>query len=104
MNKEMTVDNLKAKLSINAIKLIDVREEWEFDYCKIETSQNIPMNTVPLKLSEFNQNIEYAIICHSGVRSAQVVKYLNNNGISAFNVIGGIDLWSIKIDNRIKRY
>ena len=104
MNKDMTVDNLKVKLKTKSITVIDVREEWEFDYCKIETSKNIPMNIIPLKLAEFKKNIEYAIICHSGVRSAQVVKYLNNNGINAYNVIGGIDLWSIKIDNKIKRY
>ncbi|MBI89305.1 MAG: hypothetical protein CMG60_04385 [Candidatus Marinimicrobia bacterium] len=104
MNQEITVDILKVKLKTKSITLIDVREEWEFDYCNIKTSKNIPMNSVPLKLSEFNQNMEYAIICHSGVRSAQVVKYLKNNGISAYNVIGGIDQWSVKIDNKIKRY
>ncbi|WP_407578016.1 rhodanese-like domain-containing protein, partial [Escherichia coli] len=40
-----------------------------------------------------NENDTYYIICKKGGRSAQVVKYLESQGIDAVNVEGGMDAW-----------
>lgn len=44
-------------------------------------------------------------ICHHGVRSAQVVAFLERQGFGAvYNLAGGIDAWSQQIDADVPRY
>jgi len=44
-------------------------------------------------------------ICHHGVRSAQVVAFLDRLGFdSAYNLAGGIDAWSQLVDPGVPRY
>ncbi len=57
--------------------LLDVREPWEFQTCRIDGSFNIPMNTIPGKLSELDAAQPIVCICHHGVRSKQVAFFWN---------------------------
>lgn len=44
-------------------------------------------------------------ICHHGVRSAQVVAFLEHAGYgSVYNLAGGIDAWSARVDPAVPRY
>ena len=104
MKKEITVNLLKDKMKQGKVVLIDVREKHEHEYCKIKGCLHIPMNEIPQKISELNQKNKYAIVCHSGVRSEMVTKYLIKNNFDAVNVVGGIDKWSQDIDPTVKRY
>ena len=46
-----------------------------------------------------------AVMCHSGVRSAAVARYLVANGFEPVaNIAGGIDAWSLEVDDAIARY
>jgi rhodanese-related sulfurtransferase len=45
------------------------------------------------------------ILCHAGVRSAHVTRYLHENGFrNAANVAGGISAWSEYVDPSIPQY
>ncbi|TWO79687.1 rhodanese-like domain-containing protein [Denitratisoma oestradiolicum] len=52
--------------------LLDVREPWEFDLCRIDGSQPMPMATVPNRLDELDLEADIVVICHHGARSFQV--------------------------------
>ena len=43
-------------------------------------------------------------MCHSGVRSARVCHYLSENGYNSKNLIGGINQWSVEIDQKVPQY
>ena len=44
-------------------------------------------------------------ICHHGVRSAQVVAFLQRHGhAQAYNLAGGVDAWSTQVDHAVPRY
>ena len=45
--KEIHCLDLKDQLENKAIKLIDVREDYEIDICQIQGSINLPMNSIP---------------------------------------------------------
>ena len=78
--------------------LIDVREKWELDICKIDGATNMPMSSIDPSLS-------YSIYCHHGMRSMQVANFLLSKGFqSLFNLRGGIDAWSREIDNSVEKY
>ena len=101
---EIEVFKLKEMLENNEVVLLDVREPYETEICKVIGSLFIPMNEIPQKVEQLDREKEYAVMCHSGVRSLYVVNFLNSQGIRALIVTGGIDMWSIYVDNKLKRY
>jgi|TARA_B100001559_G_C16018954_1_gene402588 rhodanese-related sulfurtransferase len=88
------------------LKIIDVREQWEYDKCHIENSTHIPMGKIPDSLELFNDSHDYVIVCHHGIRSRTVALYLEQKGIKAklYNLSGGIEQWSDDVDSSIDKY
>lgn len=88
--------------------LVDVREEMEWQICRIPGANLVPMNTVPARLVELQAQAAATpliIYCHHGVRSLNVVHWLRRNGVAnCQSMAGGIDLWSLEIDPHIPRY
>ena len=104
MFKQITVHELKSQLKNNEIKLLDVREDFEVNICSINNSIHIPMQEIGTRIYELSDKLEYAVICHSGVRSYHTCEFLYNNGFIVYNVIGGINEWASSVDNDMKRY
>jgi len=85
--------------------LLDVREPWEYDKCRIEGSQLIPMRQVPTALEELEPDQPTVVICHHGIRSRQVCFYLEQAGFSnVINLEGGVEAWAQDIDSDMPRY
>ncbi|WP_298830489.1 rhodanese-like domain-containing protein [uncultured Piscinibacter sp.] len=89
--------------------LLDVREPWELQRAVIQldgvTTLNLPMGQIPQRLDELDPAQPILCICHHGVRSAQVVAFLERAGFeSVYNIAGGIDAWSASIDPAVPRY
>jgi rhodanese-related sulfurtransferase len=89
--------------------LLDVREAWEFVRAAIRIdglrTLHIPMNEIPARLAQLDPAQAVVCICHHGVRSAQVVAFLERHGHSAaYNLAGGIDAWSEQVDPAVPRY
>ena len=104
MIKEILVKELKDRLDKKDLILIDVREEEEYAICNIEPSVHIQMNKIPSHLDKLDKDTEYAIICHSGVRSHNVCFYLQNHGFKVRNVVGGIHQWALEVDDTMETY
>ena len=62
------------------------------------------MQEVPKRLNELNKETNYAVLCHSGIRSYHVATYLDKEGFIVWNVDGGLDRGSLEVDTNIKRY
>jgi len=103
--------------STSAPVLLDVREAWEFALGAIQidgaNTLHIPMNEVPARLGELvaaRTNSDGAArpvvcICHHGMRSAQVVAFLERQGLGpVYNLAGGTDAWSTEVDPSVPRY
>ncbi|MFL3004890.1 MAG: rhodanese-like domain-containing protein [Candidatus Neomarinimicrobiota bacterium] len=101
---EIEVKKLKTTLDNNEMVLLDVREPYEVEICKIKGSLFIPMNEIPYNLNQLDKEKCYAVMCHSGVRSLHVTNYLIEQGYRALNVVGGIDMWALAVDNDMIRY
>lgn len=85
--------------------LVDVREPWEFAICRIEGSINVPMGQIPKAMEPWDRNQETVVICHHGVRSAQVGHFLEQAGFTnIINLMGGVDGWSHDVDPQMARY
>ena len=106
MSYTITVRELKARMDKgDKIFLLDVREPHEYSMAKIEGSVLIPLGQVPHSLKQLDPSAEIVAYCHKGMRSADAVGFLLQQGFSNVkNLIGGIDAWSIEIDQSVPRY
>jgi rhodanese-related sulfurtransferase len=87
------------------LQLLDIREDWEVAVCVIEGSRHMPMNQVPDRLPELPADAPLAVICHHGVRSRLLGRFLEQQGFSkVLNVAGGIEDWAREIDSSLSRY
>ncbi len=104
--KTITAAELKQALQDNQhYVLLDVRQPEEVAICQIENSQNIPMPDIPARKDELNPDDPFVVICHHGMRSAQIAMYLDQNGFSNItNLTGGIDAWATDVDEAMQRY
>jgi len=106
MAQQMTPQQLKARLDRHdPLIMIDVRDPWEVQICRLENTLHIPMEEVPFRLDELNPEDEYVVICHQGVRSAAISDWMERQGfLRVSNLEGGLDAWAQTIDARMRRY
>ena len=48
------------------VLLVDVREPWEFEICRIAGAKLIPMGTIPANLQALDTDDEVICYCHHG--------------------------------------
>lgn len=103
---EITTAELKKRLDAGEkILLIDVREPWEYEVCRIDGAKLIPMRTIPANLQSLDADGPVICYCHHGMRSLDVAVWLQKQGVeSARSLAGGIDKWSAEIDPKVPRY
>jgi rhodanese-related sulfurtransferase len=101
----MSASELAAHLQQATPLLLDVREPWEFDICHIAGSSNLPMGQIAQRMDELPQSAEIIVICHHGVRSRQVIGFLQGQiDASLINLDGGVDAWAREVDRDMPLY
>ena len=103
---EITAIELKNKIDIGESPIIvDVREEHEYQICKIPGSILIPLAQITERANELDTAQEIVLHCHSGFRSAKAMNMLKTIGFQKLkNLKGGIDAWSTDVDSTVPRY
>ena len=106
MVKEMTPVEFAARAeAAGAPLLLDVREDWELEIARVDGVLHIPMGDVPARLPEIDPEREIVVMCRSGGRSAQVARFLEQQGYArVWNLAGGILAWSDQLDSTISPY
>lgn len=108
MVKEISAGELAqwlADASAEQPLLLDVREDWEVQLCRIPGSLHIPMNLIPLRMSELPDDKPIVTVCHHGVRSFQVGLYLANAGFEpVISLRGGVEAWACDVDPTMTHY
>src|SRR5881409_2078469 len=102
----ISVNELKRKMDAReAFELIDVREPFEYEIARIDGAQLIPLAEIAERADELQRGQQIVVHCHSGTRSAQAVRLLQQRGFSnVYNLEGGIDAWSDFMDPSVPKY
>ena len=102
----ITPRELKERLDTgNSPVLLDVREPYEYSLAHLEGSVLIPLGTLPESLGQLDREREIVAYCHHGMRSADAVGFLLQQGFkNVKNLVGGIDAWSVQVDPSVSRY
>lgn len=108
---QISVSELAARMaqSQSAIQLIDVREPEELEIARVEGFTNLPLSQFAdwsEKIQvQFDPDVETIVLCHHGMRSAQMCQWLHNQGFTQVkNVVGGIEEYAAVVDPTIPRY
>ena len=93
----------------DAVQLIDVREPHELEIASVPHFVNLPLSQFPAWSesihTRFNPNAETIVMCHLGMRSAQMCQWLIAQGFTNVkNLRGGIDAYSRQIDATVPIY
>ena len=103
--KEITPKELKRRIDEGGeVTLLDVREQPEYDMCKIEGSRLIPLGDLEGRIGELKGARQIVVYCHVGTRSARAVQLLSSKGIPARNLRGGIRAWAEQVDPTMPVY
>ncbi len=79
--------------------VLDVREAKEVKEKRIPRSQWIPLDELEGRLGELDKNKEFAVHCHSGLRSYKACLKLKHHGFPRVeNVDGGLLCWSYDLE------
>ena len=92
MEQEITVKELSA-LSSDSFILIDIRDEYAFEFGHIDGAVNIPQNVISEKYAEFPRDKKLIICCKSGAISRDTAEELCGEGYDAYNLSGGYCEW-----------
>jgi rhodanese-related sulfurtransferase len=85
--------------------IVDVRESWEFDLCRIEPSLLVPLAALPAAVATLPLDRDLVVVCHRGVRSLHAAAWLMSAGFGRVQHLrGGIAAWGDEVDAQMKRY
>ena len=102
----MSAHELKQKMDAREpFELIDVRETFEYEIARIDGARLIPLGEIAERADELRRDRPIVVHCHSGRRSAEAVRLLQQRGFgNIYNLEGGIDAWSDQIDPGVPKY
>ncbi len=108
---QITVEDLAMSLATapESVQLVDVREPNELAIARIDGFISLPLSQFAewshAIREHLNEETEIIVMCHHGMRSAQMCQWLVSQGFTQVkNLAGGIDAYSAMIDATVPRY
>jgi rhodanese-related sulfurtransferase len=85
--------------------VLDVREPWEYEVCRIEDSLHVPLRSLPAAADELPRDRDIVVVCHHGRRSLHAAVWLARSGFPrVINLRGGVAAWADEVDPAMPRY
>ena len=91
------------------LQLVDVREPEELEQAQLDGFINLPLSqygdwSTDIR-SRLDPNAETIVMCHHGMRSAQMCQWLASQGFANVkNLAGGIAAYAQVVDSSIPQY
>ena len=92
---EIGVDQLADLLSDGSVRVLDVREDWEFRRGRVPEAMSLPLGRIVADVAGLPKDKPLAVICESGTRSLAATDFLLSQGFEgAASVRGGTSAWA----------
>jgi rhodanese-related sulfurtransferase len=108
MIPQITPEQLATKMQDGeSVYLVDVRQPWENEYCRLPGSVLIPLPELAGRTAEVEPPEKSFVVayCHHGIRSLSAAAILQQAGFdNVASLAGGIDAWSLRVDPKVPRY
>lgn len=89
--KEIPFNEFLPKYQAGEIKVVDVREQEEYDALHLDGVRLLPLSELADRYQELELDQPYYVICKSGRRSARACQFLEEQGYDVTNVQGGMN-------------
>jgi rhodanese-related sulfurtransferase len=91
---EIGVDELADLLGDGSVRVLDVREDWEYRRGRVPGAITLPLGRLTAEAAGLPKDKPFAVICESGTRSLAATDYLLSQGFEgAVSVRGGTSAW-----------
>src|SRR5437899_12708717 len=102
---EITPADVKARLNRGErLVLIDVREPWEHQLCRIEGAKLVPLGSLAASLQTLPDVDEVVCYCHHAMRSLDAAAWLRFEGLErAKSQAGGVERLLFDVDRKVPR-
>jgi sulfur-carrier protein adenylyltransferase/sulfurtransferase len=103
---DVTPTELKEKMDRgDRFDLVDVREDYELEICKLPYTKWIPLGELADRAAELDREAETIVYCRSGGRSGKAVDMLRKLGFPrARNLAGGVLRYADEVDKTMEKY
>ncbi len=104
---EVSAADARVSLDAGDAILVDCRLDDEWEFAHVDGAVHLPLGEIERRADEIEADDETLVLvmCHHGVRSLRAALALQQLGFpQARSVVGGIDLWSQRIDPSVARY
>lgn len=103
--RNLSVADADARARDGSVTLVDVRPPAERDIAAVTAPFQGLEDGGLERLLALPRDAPLAFLCHHGGRSAQAAMYFAQQGFGdVYNVVGGIDAWSLEVDPAVPRY
>lgn len=103
--RNLSVADADARARDGSVTLVDVRPPDERAIAAVAVPFEGLEEGGLERLLALPKDAPLAFLCHHGGRSAQAAMYFAQQGFSdLYNVVGGIDAWSLEVDGAVPRY
>ena len=103
--RNLSVADADTRARDGSVTLVDVRPPAERDIAAVTAPFEGLEDGGLERLLALPKDAPLAFLCHHGGRSAQAAMYFAQQGFSdLYNVVGGIDAWSLEVDEAVPRY
>lgn len=91
----ISVEDLRTKLEQGeALNIVDVRTHEEVAFGMIRGAIHIPVDQIPERLDELNQDEHYYLTCRTNNRSGNAYLFLKDRGYKVTVIDGGMTAWN----------
>ena len=92
---EIDVDELARLVEGGNVRILDVREDWEFRRGRVPGAVSLPLGRLTAQAAGLPRDKPLAVICEHGQRSLSATDYLLSQGFAgAVSVRGGTTAWA----------
>ena len=92
---EISVDELDALLRGGDVRLVDVREDWEYRRGRVPGALSVPLSQFAQRGADLPKDKRILVICESGSRSLAATDFLIKSGFEgATSAKGGTSAWA----------
>jgi rhodanese-related sulfurtransferase len=93
LHEEVTPEQARELHEADAVQLVDVREQNEWDAGRIAGATHIPVAELSDRAPSLDADKPVVFYCQSGSRSAMATQAFRASGFDAHNLTGGIAAW-----------
>ncbi|WP_372369721.1 molybdopterin-synthase adenylyltransferase MoeB [Candidatus Uabimicrobium sp. HlEnr_7] len=98
---DISCDGLFEELEKKNIKLVDVRQESEYQKQHIENSVLLPLSSIETNMPNWDKQQQLILYCYSGTRSQKALEIFREHGFyNVRSLEGGIVAWNKYIANK----